>query len=475
MTTLRTAFCAAALALTTASALPASQASARLARMTTTAPRAPDGQSFVLPPAPWIVEDPADSLYRAAREALNRNDYSRAASLFEQITSRYPKSVYAADAWYYRGFALYRAGGEDNLRDALQSLETQHARFPKARTVSDASELKVRIRGELAKLGDASSAEKVTTTATAGSPACQRGGSASDDDENGVRAAALNALLQMDSENAVPIIKQVLLKRDFCSTAMRKKAVFLLSQKSSGEMESTLIDVVKNDPSPDVRSTAVFWLGQLHTDKAAALLEDIATSSSDNHMREQAVFALGQSNSARGAALLRRIAESAETPASVRDKAVFQLGQRQSPENAEYLRGLFGKLGKDPRSDGLRKSVLFSLAQMHGVGNDKWLLGVALDNAQSEDVRKHALFSAGQAGVPASDLVALYDKLPDRELKYQLIWVLSESRDRSATDKLVEIAQKDRDIEMRKKALFWLGQKDDPRVRQLLIDIITKP
>jgi len=25
---------------------------------------------------------------------------------------------------------------------------------------------------------------------------------------------------------------------------------------------------------------------------------------------------------------------------------------------------------------------------------------------------------------------------------------------------------------MRKKAIFWLGQKNDPRVRQLLIDII---
>ena len=52
---------------------------------------------------------------------------------------------------------------------------------------------------------------------------------------------------------------------------------------------------------------------------------------------------------------------------------------------------------------------------------------------------------------------------------------MSESRDRSATDKLVDIAQKDKDIEMRKKAIFWLGQKNDPRVKQMLIDIIMKP
>jgi hypothetical protein len=43
----------------------------------------------------------------------------------------------------------------------------------------------------------------------------------------------LNALLQMDAESAVPIIKQVLQKRDECSVELREKAVFLLSQKRS--------------------------------------------------------------------------------------------------------------------------------------------------------------------------------------------------------------------------------------------------
>ena len=52
---------------------------------------------------------------------------------------------------------------------------------------------------------------------------------------------------------------------------------------------------------------------------------------------------------------------------------------------------------------------------------------------------------------------------------------MSESRDATATDKLIKIAQKDPDREMRKKALFWLGQKKDPRVKQLLIDILNEP
>ena len=49
-----------------------------------------------------------------------------------------------------------------------------------------------------------------------------------DDDE---RIAALNALMQMDSERAMPILKKVLERRDPCSYVLRRKAVWLISQK----------------------------------------------------------------------------------------------------------------------------------------------------------------------------------------------------------------------------------------------------
>jgi hypothetical protein len=39
-------------------------------------------------PSPWAPQDPADSLYRVAREHLNRGDYRRAASLFGESARR---------------------------------------------------------------------------------------------------------------------------------------------------------------------------------------------------------------------------------------------------------------------------------------------------------------------------------------------------------------------------------------------------
>ena len=432
------------------------------------APSEPEERFAQVPPAPWGQAGPADSLYRLGREAINREDFRRAARLFAEISARHPRSQYAADAPYWRAFALYRIGREDDLREALRALETQRTRFPRAATIADARQLAVRIRGALAQQGDVESAEEVSRVAGQNRP-CR------DDGDSEIRAAAMNALLQMDAEGALPIIRQVLAKRDECSIALREKAVFLLSQKRSAETETMLIDVVRNDPASSVREQAVFWMGQVKTDRAGAMLEEIVTSSPDMQLRKKAIHALHEHGAARSTAVLRRLAESEGTPEEVREQAIFWLGQRRSQENAEFLRSLFGRIGSSERNDDIRKKVLFSLSQMRGVGNDRWLLGIATDNTNSADIRGHALWTAGQAGIPGADLVAMYDRLSDPEVKEKLIWVLSESRDRVATDKLVDIAQRDGDIEMRKKALFWLGQKNDPRVRQIITDILNRP
>jgi HEAT repeat protein len=235
-----------------------------------------------------------------------------------------------------------------------------------------------------------------------------------------------------------------------------------------------MLDVVQQDPNAGVREEAVQWMGQIRTERAAAALEDIALRSADESLREKAVWALNEQNLARSNAVIRRIAESDDAPSGVRDKAIFWLGQRSSAENAQFLRELFTRLGKTERTVDVRKSILFSLSQMRGAGNDRWLLGVASDASQPIEVRKHALWTAGEAGVRAAEFIPLYDRITERPLKEHLIWVLSEARDRAAIDKLIDIARNDPDSELRKKAIFWLGQTHDPRVQQLLLDIINK-
>src|SRR3954469_25513892 len=168
-----------------------------------------DQQEAPLPPAPWAKADPADSLYRLAREAMSRGDYKRAAEIFHRIPERYPQSAYAGQAMYYEAYALYRNGGDDDLsaaRDRLNQLKQKDAKVWK----NDGAVLLTRVCGELAKRGDENCAVDIEKRATQDQPV-QRGASCPDeDDENDDRIAALNALMQMDADRAMPILKKVL-------------------------------------------------------------------------------------------------------------------------------------------------------------------------------------------------------------------------------------------------------------------------
>jgi hypothetical protein len=112
---------------------------------------------------------------------------------------------------------------------------------------------------------------------------------------------------------------------------------------------------------------------------------------------------------------------------------------------------------------------------MDGEESGKWLVGVARDRTQGIEIRKKALFWAGQGKASIADLASLWAAFDDREMKNQLIFVYSQRDEPAAVDKLIEIARRDSDSELRKKALFWLGQSDDPRAAKALQDIIEQP
>jgi HEAT repeat protein len=410
------------------------------------------------------AQDPANTLYRQAREALNGDDFSRAARLFQQIRRQYPRSSYTPDALYWEAFSRYRLGGKDHLDYALGALETQRRDYPRAATRRDADELAARIRGELASRGDEKAGRDMTRQAErAGQPGCG--------DENDARMAALNGLLQVDADRALPIIQRVLARRDGCAK-LREQAVFLLSQKRTAQTEETLLNVVRSDPDAGVREQAVFWLSQVGTDRSLEVIEELLRTSRDRGIQDKAVFALSQHRSPRAARLLRDYAERAGAPQEVREQAIFWLGQRASQENADYLRALYGRLNGQE----LREKVIFSLSQMRGFGNDRWIMGIAGDASQPVELRKQALFWASQQGMlPVSELAALYDRSRDAEMREQAIFALSQrGREAGAIDKLIDIARRDRDPEMRQKAIFWLGQSRDPRALRVIEDVIDQ-
>ncbi len=436
--------------------------------------------------------DVADSLYRAARRALNQNQYQQAADLFRRIRDRYPRSTYVPNTYYWEAFALYRTGSDDNLRAARSALKTQADRYSKATTRRDAEVLLRRIQGELARRGDQPAATAIAqdvdeiapvaaipsvagtppVAAIAGVPGRHRYEINNCDDDDDIRLAALNAMLQMDAERAVPTLKTVLARRDPGSTCLRRKAVFLVSQKRSDETTSILLNAVRSDPDQEVREQAVFWLSQVPGDETALALDSILRDhKTDPEIQEKAIFALSQHRGARAGATLRAFAERSDVNSDLREKAIFWLGQNRSEDNAQFLKDLYKKLDNED----LKEKVIFSLSQMGGADNYRWLMDIALDSHEDIEIRKKALFWAGQGhSVDVADLVRLYDSMNDREMKEQLIFVYSQRREDAALDKLFQIGKNDPDRELRKKAIFWVGQSRSPRAAQYLQELINQ-
>ena len=412
------------------------------------------------PPASWAPQDPADSLYRAARRALNARSYREAARMYAQIRSEHPRSTYVADSYYWQALAYHRTGGIDNLERAMALIDEQVAGFPDAATAEDARELALRIQADRARRGNATAAAQIARSAS---------GSCDDEDER-MRAAALSALLQMDSDRARPILLEVLRDRDECSAELREQAIFLLAQNPDAETVDLLVDLAVENPDDDVevRQAAVFWLSQVRTEQAfEALLDLLEAENLDPEMREQAVFAVANHSSPRVAQILRDYVEREDLPGDIRENAVFWLGQRE--DGVEYLRQLYGRVGDDPA---IRERILFSVAQRRSAENQEWLIQRALDPRENEEVRKQALFWAGESGISTERVLSIYSTAEDRELREQAIFVLSQRETEEAVTAMMRIAREEEDPELKENAVFWLGQSRDPRVPEFLLELI---
>jgi hypothetical protein len=145
------------------------------------------------------------------------------------------------------------------------------------------------------------------------------------------------------------------------------------------------------------------------------------------------------------------------------------LGSVSPDEAAHYLLGLVRSLSGRGADEAISGAAL---ADANDVSPD--LLRLVRDRDASLETRKQALFWFGQGDAPTKDLVSLYDSLDARPLREQFTFVMSQRRDNEAIDKLIDIARTDRDSQIRRQAMFWLGQSKDPRAIKFFHDVLVR-
>jgi hypothetical protein len=103
------------------------------------------------------------------------------------------------------------------------------------------------------------------------------------------------------------------------------------------------------------------------------------------------------------------------------------------------------------------------------------LLRMARDERIREETRRQAVFWLGQAA--GDEATKGLDSLArdgggDLEIRKQAVFALSQRPAEEGVPVLIDIARSNRHPELRKSALFWLGQSGDPRALTLFEEIL---
>lgn len=451
------------------------------------------GDFATVVPAPWLDEDPADSLYRLARESLNLGRYREALNRFQELRRKYPDSGYTPDALYWEAFALYRLGTRDNLRAAVEKLAAQRERYPTAATRGDADALLARINAALARSGDeraalrmAQAAERAAVPPTPPSPvsaplpvaapAPPRGAPTFSNDcanEDEVQVMALHSLMQNDPDRALPILRKVLARRDAGSACLRRHALFVVASRQGADVADLLLSAARSDPDPEVRQSAVFWLARVQDPQAVTILDSVLRTATDKEVQQAAMFALGGRNDARSAALLKEYALRDDIDEEVRNAAIIHLLRSSGSRDPAFVRQLYEQ-AKNLET----KQMVLMLGMHNGAAIDTdWLIAIASDRAEQAELRHAALIGLSRSDLSGAELMRILESLPadDSEAGGMMMMVMMQhAEDPAVIGKALELARSSKNQELRRAAVMLLSRSKDPRATQYLAELLEQ-
>ncbi|HJQ99120.1 MAG TPA: HEAT repeat domain-containing protein [Candidatus Polarisedimenticolaceae bacterium] len=369
-------------------------------------------------------EPPRSEAYREGQRALDEQDWASASRVFGSIAGKPGDEVDAA--LYWKAYADAKRGAKKDALDGLRKLQTS---FPQSAWADDAKALEMELRDG------------------------RSGANAAGIEDEEMKLLALDGLMQMDSDRAVPVLEKILSGTG--SERLKKKALFVLSQSDSPRAREILMRVAKTGQPMSLRTEAVRTLGIAGGREDIEVLREIAKDTSAPYeVRAAVVEAYMISGRSEG---LVAIATSDPDP-KIRAKAIDALGA-----NGELpaLRQLWAS-EKDPA---LRNKLL----QSFGVAGDTVTLAKIARETTDPNIRRKAIEGLGVTGDSGPLLRKLYGEYTDPEDKKKVVGALMVTGE----DKiLIELFRAEKDPAMKKVILQQLSVMDSPEVMRLLMDVL---
>lgn len=424
------------------------------------------------PRAPWASDDPADSLYRVARQALNAGEYRRAAELFGQITTKYPKSDYASDAAYWRAFALYRIGDTADLHEALRALDSANA----IAATADSARAAARVAARAAR---ASRSTARAAAANAKNAVIISGGDLTPEALAAVTEATTNAANAANSVDAMTIARSFSTRWNAADTesavlAMRIRSA--LAARGDATAAAAIAKVAGTDATScdaedaQIRVEALNALVQMDPKNAEPAISKVLArrDKCSVALRRGAIALAARTPSPSTTQLL--ISTATNDPAiDVQAEAMRSLAETSDPAATAALT----RFATSGSSSALQRIAVRSLAQQDAPAARTAIHNIINNASADNDVRITALHYAGK-DLSITELSKLYDQSANRSMRREVINLLEKRKEPEAGDKLISIVRTSTDPSLRRSAIEALTRKKDPRTTKLLMDIIGK-
>lgn len=287
------------------------------------------------------------------------------------------------------------------------------------------------------------------------------------------REAILPAILA-DSATVWPGLLALARNRDLART-VRSGAMGWLGREidrilpEDARKASAALVAIATDPEETlpVRQQAVSVLARSERADLSALTK--MANGGDPWLRQTAIQALAGSGDPRAREFLRAAFANPELPDPLRVTVIRGLGREYATaKDLDLLRSRYSTLG----SAAAKQAVLSTLGEQGGATNVQWLLGVAADAEALPELRARAIEAVQHSGATTAQLVRLYEQGPDRRSKEAVINALIRNGDREAMDALIRIARTETDAAVRRSLISRMGTMEDPRVKELLKDLI---
>ncbi|MGK2962067.1 MAG: HEAT repeat domain-containing protein [Gemmatimonadaceae bacterium] len=102
------------------------------------------------------------------------------------------------------------------------------------------------------------------------------------------------------------------------------------------------------------------------------------------------------------------------------------------------------------------------------------LARIARDESRPSATRKQALFWLAQEAGDHTAGGRSEKSDPQTEVKKQAVFALSQQKGGASVPTLIEVARRNRDPDVRRTALFWLGQTNDPRAVSFFEELLRR-